>query len=61
MKRIVPLLLLALCLCTGALASESAATAVRTGLYEAPRDGAQELMRYYVGTRVEVVREVDAR
>ena len=61
MKRIIPLLLLALCLCTGALASESAATAVRTGLYEAPRDGAQELMRYYVGTRVEVVREVDAR
>ena len=53
MKRIVPLLLLALCLCTGALASESAATAVRTGLYDAPRDGAQELMRYYTGTRVE--------
>ena len=61
MKRIVPLLLLALCLCTGALASEPAATAVRAGLYDAPHDGAQELMCYYVGTRVEVVREVDAR
>ena len=61
MKRIVPLLLLALCLCTGALASEPAATATRAGLYAAPREGAQELMRYYVGTRVEIVREVDAR
>ena len=64
MKRIVMLLLLALCLCagaTGALASESAATAVRAGLFDAPREGAQELMRYYVCTRVEVVREVDAQ
>lgn len=63
MKRIVVLLLLALCLCAGATGAmgESAATAVRAGLFDTPREGAQELMRYYVGTRVEVVREVDAQ
>ena len=63
MKRTVAMILLALgiLLGAGALASESAATATRAGLYAAPREGAQELMRYYIGTRVEVVREVDAQ
>ena len=63
MKKTVAMILLALgiLLGAGALASESAATATRAGLYAAPREGAQELMRYYIGTRVEVVREVDAQ
>ena len=63
MKKTVAMILLALgiLLGAGALASESAATATRAGLYAAPREGPQELMRYYIGTRVEVVREVDAQ
>lgn len=63
MKRTIAMVLLTLgmLLGAGALASESAATATRAGLYAAPREGAQELMRYYTGTRVEVVREVDAQ
>lgn len=63
MRRIVVILLLALCVCACGLGEGNApaATAVRAGLYDAPREGAQELMRYYIGTRVEVVREVDAR
>lgn len=63
MRRIAVILLLALCVCACGLGEGNApaATAVRAGLYDAPREGAQELMRYYIGTRVEVVREVDAR
>lgn len=63
MRRIAVILLLALCVCACGLGEGNApaATAVRAGLYDAPREGAQELMHYYIGTRVEVVREVDAR
>jgi len=63
MKRIGIMLLLLLSLCACALAEESigpAATAVRASLYDMPKQDAAELMRYFVGVRVEVVREVDA-
>lgn len=63
-RNILAALLAALMLTAGgALAQEtcsSAAAFVRAPLYDAPDTGAQELMRYYVGTRVEVIREADA-
>jgi len=60
-KRIcVCLLALLLCAaCTGTLA-ERTLTARMTDLLDAPDDGAQALMRYYVGVEVEIVREAAA-
>ena len=59
MKRIL-WALLAMLLLTPCAAAESAAAFTRAPLLAAPNEGAQELMRYHIGTRVEVVREVDA-
>lgn len=55
--------LLTLCLfCAPAQAETGAAvTAAETNLYSAPQESAQVLMRYFVGTRVEVIREADAQ
>lgn len=66
MKRMLAVLMMIFLagLCAGALADDyagPAATAVRAGLYDAPQEGAAELMRYYIGVRVEVVREVDSK
>lgn len=59
MKRSIALLLVFLGLCATASAQE-AAVFVRAPLYDAPEANAQEMMRYHIGTRVEIVREVDA-
>jgi len=63
MKRCLVLLLALLLAAPCALAEEyigAAVTAVRASLYETPKRDAAELMRYYKGVRVEVVREVDS-
>lgn len=52
--------LLGLAFCAQGYAQEMhAATQTRAPLLDAPREDAHELMRYYIGVRVEVVREVD--
>ena len=60
MKRSIALLLAFLGLCATAAAQE-AAVFVRAPLYDAPEANAQEIMRYHIGTRVEVIREADAQ
>ena len=63
MKRfLTALLLAALLLCAGgALAQmdDAASMAITADLYATPREGAQVLMTYYPGVRVEVLREVN--
>ena len=61
MQRLLMILLTLLLCVSGALAETDrhAATWRDAALFAAPLEGAQELMRYYAGTRVEVVREVD--
>ena len=61
MKRLI-LMLLTLLLCTSCAWAETDNRAVTwrdAPLLDAPFEGAQELMYYYTGTRVDVVREVD--
>lgn len=61
MKRVWTVLL-AFVLCAGmALAEDDhrAATWRDAALYAAPEDGAEEIMHYFAGTRVEIVRDVD--
>ena len=59
MSLILAALLLCLC-CSSALADDGRACAkVMADLLDAPNVGANVMMRYYIGTRVEVVREVD--
>lgn len=62
MKRFaVILLLLMLCAsCALAEGDNRAALWRDAPLLSAPLEGAKEVMRYYAGTRVEVVREVDS-
>jgi len=63
MKRMSMFLLsLLLCLCctVGMADTSSACTKVMADLLDAPHAKANVLMRYYIGTRVEVVREVDS-
>ena len=60
MSMILAALLLGLC-CSSGLADDGRACAkVMADLLDAPNAGANVMMRYYIGTRVEVVREVDA-
>lgn len=60
MKRIVSALAaLTLSLCCAAALGEYACAQVTADLLDAPKKDAQVLMRYCIGTRVEVVREVD--
>lgn len=63
MKRLLGLLLALLLVAPCALAQiEGAASTVHTAdLLDTPREGAQVLMRYYTGVRVEVLREADTR
>lgn len=63
MKKLLVLLLALLMLAPCALAQiEDTASTVRTAdLLDTPREGAQVLMRYYTGVRVEVLREADTR
>ena len=62
MKTVVAVLL-AMVLCASCAVAESSAvracTKVMADLLEAPDTDANVMMRYYIGTRVEVVREVD--
>ena len=59
MSLILALLLLCLC-CSSTLADDGRACAkVTADLLDAPNARANVMMRYYIGTRVEVVREVD--
>ena len=64
MKRFLTVLLLAaLLLCAGgaqAQMDDAASTAITADLYATPREGAQVLMTYYPGVRVEVLREANA-
>ena len=60
MSMILAALLLGLC-CSSGLADDGRACAkVMADLLDAPNAEAHVMMRYYIGTRVEVVREVDA-
>ena len=60
MSMILAALLLVLC-CSSGLADDGRACAkVMADLLDAPNAEAHVMMRYYIGTRVEVVREVDA-
>ena len=62
MKRLFGMLLAALlcACCLPAYAQGGMACAqVRADLLDAPHERANVLMRYYVGTQVEVIREVD--
>lgn len=59
MKRIA-IILLAILLCAGgALAEERAAVKLETPLLGAPHEGGELLMVYYIGARVEVIREAN--
>lgn len=61
MKWRIILLALLLCLgCASGMADTGRACAkVTADLLDAPGEGANVMMRYYIGTRVEVIREVD--
>lgn len=60
MKRMLAILLALLLAAPCALAQKTyAATQVETDLLAAPHEHADVLMRYYIGTRVEVIREAD--
>lgn len=59
MKKLLWMLLM-LALCIPCASAQEAAAFTRAPLLDAPNEAGEELMRYYIGTRVEVVREVDA-
>ena len=62
MKKVlgtVVVLLLCLCWSSGLADDGRACAKVTADLLDAPNAGANVMMRYYIGTRVEVVREVD--
>ena len=60
MKRMLAIFLALLLAAPCALAQKTyAATQVKTDLLAAPNGQADVLMRYYIGTQVEVIREVD--
>lgn len=62
MKRILTVLLAMALLCTGLAMAETSGPAcaqVMADLLDAPNAKANVMMRYYIGTRVEVIREVD--
>lgn len=60
MKRFILVLMVFLLLAPCALAQEVAAVRTETPLLVSPSLDAQVLMRYYIGTRVEVIREANA-